>query len=141
MADKSGSQVDVTREPTEEEVLRLMHAENLQLYNSPDVPDDQKQVIFEFHKKQWKDARELSSDQSAEASRLSELLRIDPRKIDAEYKSFPTFAEWSSAAVDVSKWNEHIKSLSTAGEPSPSLLRKARQIVTRAAAIDTGALE
>jgi hypothetical protein len=140
MTDKSGSQEQVTREPTEEEVLQRMHASDRQLYNSPDVPATRKLAVFEFHKKEWKDAHALS-DQTEEASRLSELLRIDPRKTDAEYKSFPTFAEWSSATVDVSGWDAHIKSLDAAGEPSPSLLRKARQIVTRAAAIDTGALE
>jgi Fic family protein len=67
-------------------------------------------------------------------------IQLDIRAADAEYKPFPSFADWSRAAVDAGRWERHITSLKE-WNFDENLLRRARAVVTRAAAIDTGALE
>lgn len=146
MPDQFIAPPEAPREPTEEEILRLMHASDRQIYNSPDVSTKQKDAIFDFHKSKWKAAHFPSepSDAGLTAGAKSispDLLRIDPRKIDAEYKSFPSFGQWSQCTVDTARWNAHIRDFTKWRDSSPELLHAAREIVTRAAAIDTGALE
>lgn len=134
------------REPTNEDVLRLMSSDELRLYNSVDVPEAQRQGVYDFYRAKWKEAN--SDPHNSEAPvvgegvrRIEEILRMDPRAIDAKYRSFPSFADWSKTDIDTARWDDHVKALSEWTSPSPELLRKARGIVTRAAAIDTGALE
>lgn len=70
-------------------------------------------------------------------------LEINVHVLDAAYKPFPPFSEWSSRVkIDTGRW-ERYKSLlkSHAQAASPELLARARNIATRAAAIDTGAIE
>ena len=68
-------------------------------------------------------------------------MNVNPRELDAEYQGFPPFSEWSKCAVDTVRWDRYTGLLKQRGEISPDHLRRARNIVTRAAAIDTGAIE
>jgi Fic family protein len=62
--------------------------------------------------------------------------------LDAAYKPFPTFAEWSSrASVDTARWNRYIAEIQDKSEASVDALRRAKEIVKRATALDTGAIE
>jgi Fic family protein len=67
---------------------------------------------------------------------------IDPREADAAYKPFPSFAEWSTGAVDANRWDRYLASfVERRRGASAELLRKSLEIVKRAAAVDTGAIE
>jgi len=62
--------------------------------------------------------------------------------LDAAYKPFPTFAEWASrTSVDTVRWNRYNASLKDRSGLSPEVLKRASEIVKRAAALDTGAIE
>ena len=63
------------------------------------------------------------------------------RRADAAYVSFPPFAQWVETVVDPYRWDESVALLKIRGDVSPELLAKAREVATRAAAIDTGAIE
>lgn len=70
------------------------------------------------------------------------LLNIDPREADALYKPLPTFGEWMEVAkVETTRWDRYIEGLEELKASSPSRLARALEIVRRAAAFDTGALE
>jgi Fic family protein len=75
------------------------------------------------------------------ASEVPEKIRFDPRTADAAYKQFPSFARWSRAAVDTIRWDRYSALLAERQAASPEILRRAREIVKRAAALDTGAIE
>jgi Fic family protein len=66
---------------------------------------------------------------------------IDPRKADASYKPFPPFSEWANCSVDVVRFERHSAELNKLKEESPNALERALEIVKRAAALDTGAIE
>src|SRR5713226_8758928 len=67
---------------------------------------------------------------------------FDPRKADAAYQPFPSFAEWSPrSSIDTTRWDRYTAELTQRRENSPALLSKALEIVKRAAAVDTGAIE
>lgn len=62
--------------------------------------------------------------------------------LDAAYKPFPTFAEWASrTSVDTVRWDRYNASLKGRSGLSPEVLKRASEIVKRAAALDTGAIE
>lgn len=62
--------------------------------------------------------------------------------LDAGYKPFPTFAEWASkTSVDTVRWDRYNAALKNRPGISVEALRRAREIVKRAAALDTGAIE
>jgi Fic family protein len=62
--------------------------------------------------------------------------------LDAAYKPFPTFAEWASrTSVDTVRWDRYKAALESRPEQSAEALRRAYEIVKRAAALDTGAIE
>jgi Fic family protein len=62
--------------------------------------------------------------------------------LDAAYKPFPTFAEWAAkTAVDTARWNRYSASAQSKSDGSNEALRRAREVVKRAAALDTGAIE
>lgn len=147
MTDNANLQEEQPLDPSDEDILRLMHAQDRQLLNSPDVPEKQKKAIFDFHLKRWKEAHSLPPSSQGDDTTVaaenddSSLLRIDPRKIDSQYKSFPSFGEWLRCEIDIAKWDSHVASIRSLAQSSATTLRKAREIVTRAAAINTGALE
>jgi len=62
--------------------------------------------------------------------------------LDAAYKPFPTFEEWASrTSVDTVRWDRYVASLKEKSDLSPEVLSRAYQVVKRAAALDTGAIE
>src|SRR6185295_2158384 len=65
----------------------------------------------------------------------------DLRKLDVGYKGFAPFAEWAATPVDTVRWDRYVAIMSERAKVSEDILRRARQVVTRAAAIDTGAIE
>lgn len=65
----------------------------------------------------------------------------DVRKLDASYKSFPSFADWSKTTLDLKRWTSYTALLADLKKSSPEVLKESQDIVERAAAVDTGALE
>lgn len=62
--------------------------------------------------------------------------------LDAAYKPFPTFAEWAAkATVDTIRWDRYMSELISRPAPSSDALKDAYEVVKRAAAVDTGAIE
>jgi Fic family protein len=66
---------------------------------------------------------------------------IDIYKVDTSYKAFPPFAIWAQAAVDAARWDRYSGLIQSRRGVSDELLKRAREIVDRAAAVDTGAIE
>src|SRR5712692_5006967 len=81
--------------------------------------------------------------QQAERPSLGAIItKADLRQLDAAYKLFPSFQEWSSATVDGVRWERYSATLDQRGKSaSPEQLKRARNIAVRAAAVDTGAIE
>ena len=66
----------------------------------------------------------------------------DIRAIDASYQPFPSFDAWSKHPVNLTRWNRYTRQLKQRRTTaSPELLKKANDLVRRAAAVDTGAIE
>jgi len=64
------------------------------------------------------------------------------RRLDAEYRSFPSFEEWSRTPIDSGEWDRHIDRLDHAKrERSQEEISRAQETILRAAAFDTGAVE
>jgi Fic family protein len=62
--------------------------------------------------------------------------------LDAAYKPFPSFEEWMShTTVSTIRWNRYRIALEKREKISANALKRAREIVKRAAALDTGAIE
>jgi len=62
--------------------------------------------------------------------------------LDAAYKPFPTFEEWAShTSVDTVRWDRYNAAIKNRPNLSPDALNRAYEIVKRAAALDTGAIE
>lgn len=66
---------------------------------------------------------------------------VDARQLDAGYRSFPPFSEWSKLSVDTVRWDRYSVGLEQRGKMSSEQLAQARKIALRAAAVDTGAIE
>lgn len=66
---------------------------------------------------------------------------FDPREADASYRSFPSFVDWARCRVDDVRWKRYTAILEERGSTSPEQLAEAREVLKRAAAVDTGALE
>ncbi len=63
------------------------------------------------------------------------------RQADANYHSFPPFEEWADCTIDDIRWDRYLNRINERSGLPPQLLSRARDIVKRAAAIDTGAIE
>jgi Fic family protein len=75
-------------------------------------------------------------------STFDQRLQFDPRRADALYEPFPSFAEWAAkASVDVTRWDRYVADLRKLRDRSPELMPRALEIARRAAAFDTGAIE
>lgn len=62
--------------------------------------------------------------------------------LDAAYKPFPSFAEWASrTSVETVRWDRYKAALEASPGHSSEAFQRAREIVKRAAALDTGAIE
>ncbi len=69
-------------------------------------------------------------------------LDLDLHQLDAAYVAFPTFERWiGDETVDFSRWERETALLADRARSFSDVLDRARLIATRAAAIDTGALE
>jgi Fic family protein len=62
-------------------------------------------------------------------------------QIDAAYRPFPAFSEWSGLSVDAIRWARAVSSLPAADALPREQLEQAHRIAMRAAAVDTGAIE
>ena len=71
---------------------------------------------------------------------MSDTPKFDPRVADAEYVAFPPFNGWK-ASVDTAQWEQFCSRLREHRKDSPEVFRKALNTVTRATAVDTGAIE
>jgi Fic family protein len=61
--------------------------------------------------------------------------------LDAAYRPFPAFAEWAAkTSVDTVRWDRYMAELGSR-QPTSSDAQKAYDVVKRAAAVDTGAIE
>ncbi len=68
--------------------------------------------------------------------------RFDPREADAQYRPFPSFEEWSAeSGVNSPRWERYAETIRELKRTSPDLLPLALEVVKRAAAWDTGAIE
>jgi len=61
--------------------------------------------------------------------------------VDTSYKAFPPFTTWAQAAVDAVRWDRYSALVQNRRDVSDKLLQRSREIVDRAAAVDTGAIE
>jgi Fic family protein len=67
---------------------------------------------------------------------------VNIHALDAAYKPFPTFAEWAAkTSVDTVRWDRYKAELQNRPATSPDAFKRAYEIVKRAAALDTGAIE
>jgi Fic family protein len=66
---------------------------------------------------------------------------LDIRKLDAEYRGFPTFEEWSKYSIDTDRWERFADRIKERKDIDPAILRRALETVRRVAAIQTGAIE
>ncbi len=67
---------------------------------------------------------------------------LDTRRADADYRSFPSFADWLGRTnVDTGRWERYSSLLQERTDLTPELLARAREVAKRAAAVDTGAIE
>jgi Fic family protein len=74
-------------------------------------------------------------------TRCSLSINFDARKADAAYKPFPSFGEWADVYVDEVRWNRYTAQLEELRSATPDLMSRSLEIVKRAAALDTGAIE
>ena len=66
----------------------------------------------------------------------------DIYQLDAQYKPFPSFIEWRKNVVELDSLKGHSAVLAEArAKAAPEILERALEIVRRAAAVDTGAIE
>jgi hypothetical protein len=65
----------------------------------------------------------------------------DIYKVDTSYKAFPPFTIWAQSTVDAARWHRYTELVQSRRDVSDELLKRAREIVDRAAAVDTGAIE
>lgn len=83
----------------------------------------------------------MPESENSQASSLRNPALIDPRQADVAYRSFPAFEAWARCEIDTSRWDFYSAQLNERGKLSAEMLERSKEIVRRAAAIDTGALE
>jgi len=67
---------------------------------------------------------------------------VNIHALDAAYRPFPTFAEWAAGTtIDTARWDRSSAELKNRPASSSDALKRAYEIVKRAAALDTGAIE
>ncbi len=62
-------------------------------------------------------------------------------KIDADYRPIESFERWSGCTVDAERWKHYTEQVQNLRENNEDLLRRSLEVVKKAAAIETGALE
>ena len=84
----------------------------------------------------------MASDQDLKGAADSRKGRAsDPRKADAAYKPFPPFGDWAETVLDETRWDRYTAGLRELKAASPESLKRSLEIVKRASAFDTGAIE
>ena len=69
-------------------------------------------------------------------------MSVDLYQLDSQYEPYPPFSVWKNYATDDSALQRHDTTLADArANASPEILSRAFEIVRRAAAVDTGAIE
>ena len=67
---------------------------------------------------------------------------VDLRQLDQQYRPFPPFAEWlETTTIDEERWTHFATLLKDLTSLPQDILKRARDIATRAAAVETGAIE
>lgn len=66
---------------------------------------------------------------------------LDPYQLDQNYKTFPSFSTWAITRFSDTRWNRYVETLNERKMASPALLAEAQEVVKRATAVDTGAIE
>jgi hypothetical protein len=66
---------------------------------------------------------------------------VDLHQADAAYSPFPPFSRWAGLRVDTDRWERYVQQLQEVRTHDPETLKRALEIVRRAAAIETGAIE
>lgn len=67
---------------------------------------------------------------------------VNIHALDSAYRPFPSFAEWASrTSVNTVRWDRNKATIEDCPEMSATALERARNVVKRAAAMDTGAIE
>ena len=66
---------------------------------------------------------------------------MSTEEIDILYKPFPSFVDWASCSVNYSGWEEFVTEQEELVKSDHSKLNRALKIVSRAAAVETGAIE
>lgn len=66
---------------------------------------------------------------------------FDIRQADADYVPFSPFEKWASCKVDETRWERQVAELRQLEDVSADTLKRSLEIVKRAAAFDTGAIE
>jgi len=66
---------------------------------------------------------------------------IDILKIDAKYSPIEPFKRWSGCVVDAERWEQYTGRVQKLQKGNEELLKRSLEVVKKAAAIETGALE
>lgn len=85
----------------------------------------------------------MPNDESVPQGQGEDALSFDPREVDEQYEPFPNFSEWAKATtVPTERWERYLARIEEKRKDvSEDLLERAREVVRRAAAVDTGAIE
>jgi Fic family protein len=67
--------------------------------------------------------------------------KLDSHQIDSQYAGFPSFTDWVTCTVNLERWERACSRLRQHRQSSPEAFKKALNIVSRATAVDTGAIE
>jgi Fic family protein len=67
--------------------------------------------------------------------------KLDSHQIDSQYAGFPPFTDWATCTVNLERWERACSRLRQHRQSSPEAFKKALNIVSRATAVDTGAIE
>src|SRR5688572_12169468 len=65
----------------------------------------------------------------------------DILKIDAQYTPIEPFVKWSNCVVDTKRWKHYTERVQRLQKDNEDLLQRSLEVVKKAAAIETGALE
>lgn len=88
------------------------------------------------------DAKSTAGEDADAEDVIQALGDTELRALDAQYESIAPFKEWADLVVDDAIWSRQLKSLEhRAAQLTPKDLERALTIATRAAAVDSGAIE
>ena len=69
------------------------------------------------------------------------VLKFNVHELDSAYRPFPSFEDWiAQVSIDTVRWDRYNSAIADRGNLSMEILVRARNVATRAAALDTGAI-